>query len=98
MALPPETLERHVNALSDTFEALLAPKPVWKSSKMGEGVMDRMIRMSLPVRLRISRLDSTWKLNQNKTAEARAGVITALAARGEPDAALARAMRDLSDL
>ena len=98
VALPPETLEPHVNALSDEFETRLTPKPVWKSSKMTEGVMDRMLRMILPVRLKITGVDGTWKLNQNKTAEAREGVITALEARGGPPAELARAMRDLSDL
>lgn len=97
VARPPDTLEPHVNALSDEFEARLAPKPVWKSCKMTEGVMGRMMRMILPARLQITRVDGTWKLSQNKTVKARQGVIAALEARGGPVTDLARAMRDLSD-
>jgi transcriptional regulator len=95
--LPDEAMDGHVNALSDRFEARLAPKPVWKSTKMGDGVMDRMKRMILPFRLNIATVDGTWKLNQNKTPAARAGVIVALDAQGGAQAEIARAMRDLSD-
>ena len=95
--LPDEAMDGHVNALSDQFEARLAPKPVWKSSKLGDGVMDRMKRMILPFRLNITAVDGTWKLNQNKTPAARAGVILALDAQGGAQAEIARAMRDLSD-
>ena len=95
--MPLDTMEGHVNVLSDTFEARLAPKPVWKSSKMGEGVMDRMMRMILPFRLTITAVEGTWKLNQNKTAAARQGVIGALEARGGQPAEIARAMRDVPE-
>ena len=95
--LPDEAMDGHVNALSDGFEARLAPKPVWKSTKMGDGVMDRMKRMILPFRLNITTVDGTWKLNQNKMPAARAGVIAALDAQGGAQAEIARAMRDLSD-
>ena len=95
--LPDEAMDGHVNALSDGFEARLAPKPVWKSTKMGDGVMDRMKRMILPFRLNITTVDGTWKLNQNKTPAARAGVIVALDAQGGAQAEIARAMCDLSD-
>ncbi|MBI1170895.1 FMN-binding negative transcriptional regulator [bacterium] len=98
VTMPPDALEPHVNALSDEFEARLAPKPVWKSSKMTEGVMERMMRMILPVRLKITAVEGTWKLNQNKTAEARNGVISAFEAQGGAATEIARAMRDLSDL
>lgn len=95
--LPDDAMDGHVNALSDTFEARLAPKPIWKSTKMGDGVMDRMKRMILPFRLQITTVDGTWKLNQNKTTAARAGVIAALDAQGGAAADIAQAMRDLSD-
>ncbi len=95
--LPDDAMDGHVNALSDRFEARLAPKPVWKSTKMSDGMMDRMKRMILPFRLNITTVDGTWKLNQNKTPAARAGVIVALDAQGGAQAEIARAMRDLSD-
>ena len=93
--LPPEALEPHLNALSDRFEADLLPKLVWTPSKMGEGVMDRMMRMILPFRLNIHSVDGTWKLNQNKTPEARQGVIAALEAIGGAAGEIARAMKEL---
>jgi transcriptional regulator len=55
--------------------------------------MDRMMRMILPFRLRITSVDGTWKLNQNKTAKARAGVVAALG----PDHGIAQAMRALDE-
>jgi transcriptional regulator len=62
---------------------------------MSDGTMDRMMRMILPFRLIIDTIDGTWKLNQNKPAEARLAAATALEARGgEPAAtALAHLMR-----
>ncbi len=90
VALPPEALELHLNALSAAFESRLAPKPAWTSAKMTDGVMERMMRMILPFRLTIASVDGTWKLAQNKTAEARKSVADAL--DPHPIAAM---MRDL---
>jgi transcriptional regulator len=97
--LPPDSLEPMVNALSDLFETRLLPKKVWTSDKMGPGVMDRMLRMIVPFRLKIETVEGTWKLSQNKPAGARAGVIAALEARGgqSGDAMLASLMRDLPE-
>ncbi len=91
--MPPETLRPHADALSARFEADLAPKPPWVSSKMGEGVIERMMRMILPFRLHVSAVDGTWKLNQNKPPEARLSAAAALDAQGA--SALAALMRAL---
>jgi len=80
--LPVETLRDHADALSARFEADLLPKTPWVSQKMTDGVMDRMMRMILPFRLTLTGIDGTWKLNQNKPAEARLAAAAALAARG----------------
>lgn len=95
--LPTETLRAHADALSARFEADLLPKAPWVSSKMAEGVMDRMMRMILPFRLTITSVDGTWKLNQNKPAPARHAAAGALAARSAetPQAALSRLMRQV---
>jgi transcriptional regulator len=95
--LPPETLRDHAEALSARFEAELAPKAPWVSTKMADGTMDRMMRMILPFRLVISTIDGTWKLNQNKPASARLGAAQALEARaGHPPAhSLAELMRQV---
>ena len=93
--MPPEALEPHLHAVSDRFEAMLLPKPIWKPSKMTEGVMERMMRMILPFRLQVQSVEGTWKLNQNKTPEARQGAIQALTALGGASGDLAQAMLDL---
>lgn len=68
---PADEIEDFVTRLSDAFEARLAPKPVWTVSKMDRGGLERMLRMILPFRLHIERIDGTWKLNQNKPDDAR---------------------------
>ena len=71
-SLPEDHLHPHVDALSAEHENRLLPKTPWKSDKMSEGVMPRMMRMILPFRFDIASVDGTWKLNQNKTPEVRA--------------------------
>lgn len=91
--MPPETLRDHAEALSARFEADLLPKTPWLSTKMTEGVMDRMMRMIVPFRLQIDRVDGTWKLNQNKEPQVRLAAATALAAR--PSVSAAQALSEL---
>jgi transcriptional regulator len=59
---------------------------------MAKGVMARMMRAIAPCRLTVDRIDSTWKLNQNKPAAARLGAAAQVA-----DPALAALMRDPPD-
>ena len=80
--LPADRLEDHLNAVSTNFESQMAPKPVWHSSKMNEGVMARMMRAIIPFQLQIKEIQGTWKLGQNKTPQARAGAIAGLRALG----------------
>lgn len=93
--LPDEGLEPQVDALTEEFEGRLVGKRPWTKAKMGEGVMARMMRGILPFRLEVTAVDGTWKLNQNKTPEARAGVIAALEAQGGMAAEIAGLMRRL---
>ncbi len=92
-ALPVETLRDHLDALSARFEADLLPKKPWVSSKMADGVMDRMMRMIVPFRLIIEAVDGTWKLNQNKDATVRLAAAEALARR--PTEGVAQALSAL---
>ncbi len=93
--MPPEALEPHLHAISEEFEARLQPKPMWRASKMTDGVMERMMRMIVPFRLRIDRVEGTWKLNQNKSPEARQGVVAALSGIAREEDEIAQAMREL---
>ena len=69
--LPEQRLRDIIDRLSDAFEAKLAPKPVWKSTKMTPEVMDKMMRQIVPCQFHIEEVQSTWKLNQNKPDSAR---------------------------
>jgi len=56
------------------------PKPVWSMGKMSEEATFRMMRMIVPFRLVISVVESTVKLNQNKTEAQRARAAAGIAA------------------
>ncbi|GMG81952.1 FMN-binding negative transcriptional regulator [Paralimibaculum aggregatum] len=86
---PPESLIGHLERLSARFEAALAPKPPWTHHKMSEGVMARMMRQILPVEMAVERIESTFKLNQNRTAPARAGAADEIAKGRSPGTELA---------
>ncbi len=93
--LPDAALRPHLDALSAAFEGRLDKTP-WTSAKMTPGVMERMMRALLPVRLRIEETASTWKLNQNKPAEARRAAADRIGAGiGTDLAGLADLMRGL---
>lgn len=81
-----------LDRLSAHFESRLAPKKPWTSDKMSEGVMSRMMRGIVPCRMNVSSLESTWKLGQNKSAEARDGAALGLESQG--NATLAALMRN----
>jgi transcriptional regulator len=95
--LPEDALRPHVDALSAEHEGRIAGKAPWTSAKMTEGAMPRMMRMILPFRLRITSVDGTWKLNQNKPDAVRTRAAAALA-KGDPGAqAIAALMRQLPE-
>ncbi len=81
-AQPAEALPAHLDALAANFEARLAPKPPWTADKMTLGVRARMQRMIAPCRLHIDTVDGTWKLGQNKGADARRAAADGIGAAG----------------
>ena len=68
--LPHEEMRAMLDRQSAGYETRL-PKPPWTTSKMTPNVLERMMRQILPFRFRINAIDGTWKLNQNKPADAR---------------------------
>ncbi|MGO4908019.1 FMN-binding negative transcriptional regulator [Pseudorhodobacter sp. W20_MBD10_FR17] len=78
--LPQEALPPHLERVSAQMEARLAPKPVWTLDKMSDDAVARMFRMIVPFRLVIASVESTMKLNQNKTDAQRAGAAAGIAA------------------
>lgn len=98
--VPAGDLRAHLDRLAARFEATLAPKPPWTAEKMAPDALARMMRQIVPIRLTGLTVDSTFKLNQNRSTEARERAAAALAAGGTPGqetAALAAAMRALPD-
>lgn len=81
--LPESDLHPHVDALSAEHESRLLPKVPWRSDKMSEGALPRMLRMILPFRFEVGSAHGTWKLNQNKTPEVRARAASHLAQQAD---------------
>lgn len=67
-----------LDRLSAQEEAKLAPKPPWTRGKMSAGRFEAMLRGIVGARLRVERLEGTFKFSQNKSAGQRAGVVEAL--------------------
>ncbi|KNG94546.1 FMN-binding negative transcriptional regulator [Pseudaestuariivita atlantica] len=80
--LPTGALRDTLDAQSAHFEALTAPKPPWTTDKMPRDLMAKMMRTIMPLRLTITGIDGTWKLNQNKPDAARLSAADAVEAHG----------------
>jgi transcriptional regulator len=93
--LPDADLQSVLDRQTALFEDRLLPKTPWKTKKMSEGVMDRMMRSILPCLLEVTGVDGTWKLNQNKPDAVRlqAADHVARAGLGQETEALAAMMR-----
>lgn len=76
--LPETDLRNVLDEISHHFESRLAPKPEWKADKMPADLLEKMMRMIVPIRMKIETVDSTWKLGQNKTSAARDAASDAL--------------------
>ena len=63
---PADELRDLLDRQSAAYEERLLPKAPWKTDKMTPEVMDKFMRMIVPCRMRITGLDGTWKLSQNK--------------------------------
>ncbi len=94
--LPDDALEPHLRALSGHFEQQLLPKPVWLLDKVSDENKAKMMRMIVPAELKISQIDSTWKLSQNKPDTARISAADAVETSpiGFEQRQLAQHMRD----
>ena len=85
-------------ALSATMEASLAPKPPWAMDQLPESARRALVRGIVAFEIELVRLEGKQKLNQNRSAADRAGVIAALRALGGADAlAVASAMAERED-
>ena len=76
--LPQERMRQVLDTQSAFYEARLAPKPAWTTGKMTPEVLEKMMRMIVPLRMTVSDIAATWKLGQNKEDAARRGAADAL--------------------
>ncbi|MEX0286316.1 MAG: FMN-binding negative transcriptional regulator [Paracoccaceae bacterium] len=79
---PQEELLDLLDRQSAMFEDQLYPKPPWKTDKVAPDALEKLMRMIVPCRMRVDAIDGTWKLNQNKPAEAREGAADNMKAYG----------------
>jgi transcriptional regulator len=79
-----QELGPHLDALSAKFEAWLAPKPPWLSSKMTAGRLDAMKKAIVGLVMTVEEVEGSFKLNQHKSETDYAAVAGALSA--QPDA------------
>ncbi|HBZ42741.1 MAG TPA: negative transcriptional regulator [Maritimibacter sp.] len=68
---PADELRAQIDGLSAQFERRIVGKTPWTSEKMSAGVVERMMRAIVLVRLDIEAVEGTWKLGQNKPDAAR---------------------------
>lgn len=80
--LPPEDLRVALDRLSATLEARLAPKKPWVTGKMTPEILKKMLRQIVPFRLRVTGIEGTWKLSQNKADEVRLRAADGVATHG----------------
>ncbi|MBB5514675.1 transcriptional regulator [Rubricella aquisinus] len=91
----PEEMRPVLDTLSADFEGRMAGKKPWTMDKMTPDVAERMMRMILPITMRVTDLRSTWKLGQNKPEAVRLAAADRVAeGTGSELDALAAWMRD----
>ena len=89
----PEWLRRFLTRLSQRHEAR-NPAP-WRMEDLPEAYLEAMLKGIIGFEISVTRLEGKYKLSQNRPAAGRPGVIAALEAQSDPEAAaLARLMRD----
>jgi transcriptional regulator len=89
-------LRRLLDDLSASQEERL-PKTPWTTDKMPPDLVDKMCKAIVGFDLPITEIQSKWKFNQNRGADDRRGVITALdALGGDAKLAVADIMRERS--
>lgn len=95
-SVAPTDVAKFLDDVSDHFEALLLPKPPWTRAKMAPGSFEMMLRGIRAYELTPIRFEGMTKLSQNKTSDAREGVIEGLSATAG-GLAIAQEMRKLQE-
>jgi transcriptional regulator len=81
----PDAVIAHLRQLSALAEERLLPKRPWTLDKVRPTTLATLVRQIAAFRIEISRIEGKRKLNQNRSAADRAGVIRALEASSRSD-------------
>ena len=85
----------HVEALSQRFEAWLAPKPAWSTEKMPARKLEAMLKAIVPIEIAIDSIEASWKLGQHKSQADQYEVARMLEWRGDWNGqAMAQVMKE----
>ncbi|THF84921.1 MAG: FMN-binding negative transcriptional regulator [Sulfitobacter sp. SK025] len=79
---PQEELLDLLDRQSALFENRLLPKVPWTTAKMQDETMQKLMRMIVPCRMKVTGIDGTWKLGQNKTDTVRLSAAEGVASHG----------------
>jgi transcriptional regulator len=82
-----------VRRLTDAHEAGRASP--WSVDDAPAEYVDGLLRAIVGIEVRVTRIEASWKLSQNRSAEDRAGVVEGLAAGSPREHAVAAAMGEL---
>jgi len=94
--IPGDHTRGHVERLSDTFEAWLAPKPIWKLDKVGDRRREMLLTAITAVEMTVESVEGSFKLNQHKPDADHVAIVNALSQQADPSAqAIAQRMRAL---
>ncbi|WP_292293912.1 FMN-binding negative transcriptional regulator [Marivita sp.] len=97
--LPHGKMREVLDAQSAHFETRLLPKTPWTTDKMSPDVLEKMMRMIVPCRMKVDDIAATWKLGQNKDDAVRERAAARVSGGiGTELAALATLMGDPPDL
>lgn len=77
-------LREVLDRLNEVLEKRLAPKPPWKVDKIENGLLEKKMQHIVPIEMSVQSVDSTFKLNQNRSESARGSAAKALTAGGTP--------------
>ena len=94
--LPHGELGGVLDRVSAHFERQIPGKRAGTRDKMTEEGMERMMRTIVPLRMKVAKVDGTWKLNQNKPDDVRLRAADAvdMGPAGSQLSDLARMMRE----
>ena len=77
-----EKLPQFLQRLTHQFEEQFLSKPIWTMDKMNDNILEKMLKLIVPIQMNISAIEGTWKLNQNKPDQLRTNAANQVSSSG----------------